>query len=190
MHILLRYKPELMLGKGKLMVIKKYGIVLILLGAMLNSACNAAMHEGMVIRSACTDDIDHIQVLLEQLGYPLQQSETAERVQRYASSENYCIFVVEIEGSLKGFVAGTITESFIVPGKKLHIEALVVDSTCRGQGIGTHLMQFIETWAYEKGCTTIDLVSGMHRASDGTHDFYKKLHFITDEKAYFRKQIR
>jgi GNAT superfamily N-acetyltransferase len=167
------------------MVIKKYSLLLVLVSSFVATA-----HEGLVIRSACIDDIDYIQVLLEQLGYPLQQSETAERVQRYSSSESYCLFVVEVEGSLKGFVAGTITESFIVPGKKLHIEALVVDSTCRGQGIGTHLMQFIETWAYEKGCTTIDLVSGMHRASDGTHDFYKKLHFITGEKTYFRKQIR
>jgi len=59
------------------------------------------------------------------------------------------------------------------------IENVVVDSDCRGQGIGRKIMLHLEDWALKHGCGFITLVS-QHKRSEA-HRFYKALGFDHDD---------
>lgn len=53
-------------------------------------------------------------------------------------------------------------------------------------------MQFVENYARQFSPAIIDLTSGLRRASEGTHEFYKKLGYKNEglmAKLYLRKEI-
>lgn len=86
------------------------------------------------------------------------------------------MLVAESDGSIIGCVVAVIVEKkdsahFAV--KSAHIEELVVDESTRSKGIGAALMDGIETWAKNKGCSfmRVDCFSNNDRA----HAFYEKL---------------
>jgi GNAT superfamily N-acetyltransferase len=144
------------------------------------------------IRNACIKDTPHIQHLLSQLGYPLTEATTENRITLYTSSPNFALFIAEISNQIVGLIALSLRDLFIVPTKKCCIEAIVIDEEYRGQGIGQKLMAIAEDYARSRECGVIELTSGLRRAKDGTHDFYKKLGYQNDgyyAKLYLRKEL-
>ncbi len=60
----------------------------------------------------------------------------------------------------------------------------MIDKNHRRKGFGIKLMNTAETYAKENNCSHVDLTTKVHRASIGTHDFYKKLGY-TDSNVSF-----
>lgn len=68
----------------------------------------------------------------------------------------------------------------------------MVDEDIRGQGIGRQLMEEAENLARSKGCKIIELTSGLRRAKEGTHEFYKALGYQNEgqmAKLYLCKKM-
>ena len=80
-----------------------------------------------------------------------------------------------------------------VQGKvRFHIECLIVDRNYRNKGVGKKLMLFVEEVAKISRPAIIDLTSGVRRAKDGSHDFYKALGYNNEghmAKLYLRKEV-
>ena len=75
---------------------------------------------------------------------------------------------------------------------RFHIESLVVNEKYRGCGIGKKLMLFVEDIARKFSPAIIDLTSGLRRAKDGSHEFYKALGYNNEghmAKLYLRKEV-
>jgi GNAT superfamily N-acetyltransferase len=75
---------------------------------------------------------------------------------------------------------------------RFHVEGIAVDDKYRGLGIGKKLIKFVEDIAILHAPCVIDLVSGVRRAKDGTHEFYKALGYLNDgemAKLYLRKEL-
>jgi len=53
------------------------------------------------------------------------------------------------------------------------VQALVVDQTCRGEGVGRGMMAAAESWAMDRGYTSIALASEVGRFA--AHAFYQHL---------------
>jgi len=145
----------------------------------------------MVIRNATFGDVPQLLPLMEQLGYPQILSDMKDRLQQYMSSDSQ-VLIAENQGVIMGLIAFVYYPLFVNPGKRCRIEALVVDETCRGQGVGRNLLKAAEEYAKQQGCVILDLTSGLRRAKDGSHEFYENLGYGNDgpqAKLYFRKAL-
>lgn len=144
------------------------------------------------IRRAESRDLPQILPLLSELGYPCTLAELRLRFERCGLHPGYGVAVAEDAGQLIGLIAWSQTPLFLSEGLRFHIEALVVGSNHRGQGIGKQLVEYVEAIARNNLPAWVDLTSALKRAADGSHTFYKKLGYCnegTAEKVYLRKNL-
>lgn len=146
----------------------------------------------IIIRNAGPSDIETLLPLLEQLGYPTTKESLEKRFAKFLSYEGYGVAVACLDSKIIGFVAWSQSNLFVSDKIRIHIEGIAVDKTTRGQNIGKQLMQFVENHAQKFSPAIIDLTSGLRRANEGTHEFYKKLGYKNEgfmAKLYLRKEI-
>jgi GNAT superfamily N-acetyltransferase len=75
---------------------------------------------------------------------------------------------------------------------RFSIVGIVVSTNHRNMGIGKKLMKFVEDIAKQHSPAIIDLTSGLRRAHDGTHEFYKRIGYKNEgpmAKLYLRKEL-
>lgn len=145
-----------------------------------------------IIRMAKSFDVPALLPLMDQLGYPTTNAELHKRFETFVSFEGYGVAVASEEPHIIGWVAWSKSELFILGKTRIHIEGLIVDRNYRGKGIGKKLMLFVEEAAKKYSPVIIDLTSGLRRAKEGTHDFYKSLGYHNEgymAKLYLRKEI-
>jgi GNAT superfamily N-acetyltransferase len=146
----------------------------------------------IIVRIARCSDAEQLMTLLKTLGYPMSKELLEEKISLYTNVPDYGLLVAEESGNIVGFIAFVLCDLFVLPGKRCRIEALCVDAALRKQGIGRKLIAEVEAEAKQKGCILLELTSGMRRAIEGTHDFYRALGFHNDgpdAKLYLRKKL-
>jgi GNAT superfamily N-acetyltransferase len=140
------------------------------------------------IRPAANGDAPAICPLLEQLGYQMPPEELLEKLS-FADAGRFA-FVAEAEGKIVGFMTLHVIEWFHRPDPAARLSAVVVDDGYRRRGIGRALVEFAETEALRRGCSTIELTSSLRRKTGGTYDFYASLGYeAVQQTTYFRKAI-
>ncbi|HET6503859.1 MAG TPA: GNAT family N-acetyltransferase [Amycolatopsis sp.] len=93
---------------------------------------------------------------------------------------NQLLAVVEDEDEGAGGVVGTLQLTFI-PGlsrrgaTRVLVEAVRVDASRRGSGLGTTLLKWAIDEARRRGCALVELTSDKSRS--GAHRFYERLGF-------------
>lgn len=146
----------------------------------------------MQIRTPNTNEIENICDLLAQLGYKQSLESFKDTLNLYLQSPNYGILIAVGNEIIKGLIAYSSSTMFVRGKTRFWIEALVVDSAYRKQGIGKALLKQMENIASGAAPSIIDLVSGISRADTGTYDFYRKMGYElsgNSRKTYFRKEI-
>jgi GNAT superfamily N-acetyltransferase len=144
------------------------------------------------IRKARENDIKDLLPLIAELGYPTHFDKFTKLFNKFTNLDGYGIAVAAKEDKIAGFVAWSKSQLLIADKIRLHIEGIVVGEQYRGHGIGKKLMSFVEEFAKQYGAAIIDLTSGLRRAKDGSHDFYKALGYSNEghmAKLYLRKEI-
>lgn len=150
------------------------------------------MSKEATIRIATMHDVRDILPLMEQLGYPQNAQDLEKRLEIFMSKEGYGVAVAEKSKTIIGLVAWSKSIIFVSTATRIHIEGLVVNKQYRGQGIGKKLMNFVEDIAKTLSPCIIDLTSGLRRAKDGSHEFYKTLCYKNDgpmARLYLRKEV-
>lgn len=100
-------------------------------------------------------------------------------------SPSRLLLAVDDQGVLVGYAqAGPLFLVGFAPAVEL--KQLLIKKTHRGQGIGSLLLQAVETWARDQGYAAVKLHSRIHRAD--AHRFYLN-HGYTEVKrsVYFEK---
>ena len=146
----------------------------------------------IIIRYAQISDLSSLLPLMEQLGYPATLERLEKRFKKFIANEGYGVVVACHEQKVVGWLAWSKSDLFVHDASRFHIEGLVVDNGYRNMGAGKKLMQFVEMIASNDSPAIIDLTSGLRRAGDGTHAFYKKLGYQNDglmAKLYLRKEV-
>ena len=141
---------------------------------------------------AIKEDIPHLLPLMAQLGYPTTLQELEERFQTFINFDGYGVVVATMDDKLVGLVAWSSSKTFVLDKTRIHIEGLIVDKCYRSRGIGKQLMLHVEEIAKQLSPVILDLTSGVRRAKDGSHDFYKTLGYGNDgamAKLYLRKEM-
>lgn len=147
--------------------------------------------EKIIFREVQITDAAALTALMEQLGYPIEESIMRKNIQKYLLFNGQKAWVAEKSGEVIGSIAVAITNYFHRPGSFLRVIALIVDQNKRRLGIGKSLMELAEKYAKEQGCTHLELTCGAHRSELGSHDFYRNLGFsdLNDKKKYFGKLL-
>ncbi len=129
----------------------------------------------LIFREIELNDVSHLIPLMEQLGYPINENLLIENVQKYIFLTNQKAWIAEHSGKISGCIAVAVTNYFHRPGSFLRVIAMIVNQEQRRLGIGKGLMNLIEKYALDHGCSHIELTSGVHRIDSGVHDFYRSL---------------
>lgn len=142
-----------------------------------------------LIRRARPDDAKAIEALYRELvDDPLVRVLPA-RLAEVADDPRSALLVLESNGvvcasALLNFCTDVMfgSQPFAV------VENIVVDSRCRGQGLGTALVQWIEEDCKDRGCSKIMLLSAVERSN--AHRFFAHCGFSDSKKKGFIKYRR
>lgn len=139
------------------------------------------------IRQAETDDAHSIAALSDQLGYPADTRQIKARLETILSLPDNCVYVAVLQEKIVGWIHGFHT--FRVESDDfVEIAGLVVDETTRKMGLGTALIEHVQTWAQTKGCTSLRVRCNTMRTE--SHKFYLHLGFSeSKEQKVFGKVV-
>lgn len=119
----------------------------------------------ITIREAKASDLDAMVGLLRQL-FAIEDDFVFNDIkQRHglaaliADRERSTIQVAMLRSTVVGMCTAQINISTAEGGLTAHIEDMVVDSTVRGVGIGTALLDTIGNWAESRGCLRLQLLA-------------------------------
>jgi GNAT superfamily N-acetyltransferase len=110
--------------------------------------------------------------LLEQLGYPPPVEDLARRVDRFATSASDRLVVAELDGRVVGLAGIHVSLALEYDEPAAKLSAIVVDESCRGEGVGGALVAAIEEEARARGCRLLFLTTADRRTE--AHAFYRR----------------
>ncbi len=125
------------------------------------------------IRPSSPDDFGDVLGLLEQLwpGRRLDVEGVRHVYMAAISSDSHLYLSACQEGRVVGFASLSILASLRTAGRFGHVDELVVDSALRGCGIGGRLLDAVQAEARMRGCSRLELNSGIQRTA--SHKFYE-----------------
>jgi GNAT superfamily N-acetyltransferase len=94
--------------------------------------------------------------LLRQLGYDMAEAELSGRIARVLEAADHSLMLAELEGRIAG-ILHVFTRPALEKPCEAVVQALVVDASLRGRGIGRALMRLAEQWARTQGLGSIAL---------------------------------
>jgi predicted N-acetyltransferase YhbS len=122
----------------------------------LAKPANQDHHEPMLIRIFRPADMPVARDLLRQLGYDVIAAELDARIERVLAATNHYAAVAEDGGRVVGLVHVFERPALEKPCEAV-VQAIVVDDTMRGRGIGKAMMDAAESWAKSRGLGSVVL---------------------------------
>jgi N-acetylglutamate synthase-like GNAT family acetyltransferase len=133
------------------------------------------------IRDARPDDADAIARLLGQLGYPTEPAAVPARLERLRIVGDRLV-VAELDGEVVGLAQLHVSPTMALERPAAKIDGIVVDESCRGQGIGRMLIEAMEAEARARGCPLLYLTTATRR--NEAHEFYRRVGFEETGKRF------
>ncbi len=122
------------------------------------------------IRRARLDDAGAIARLTGQLGYPVDADEQARRLAPMLGSEGDAVLVAVDDEDLPFGWIHVQHRLLLEASDQALIAGLVVGEAHRSSGEGRRLLEAAESWAHERGLTSIRVLSRVER--ERAHRFY------------------
>jgi GNAT superfamily N-acetyltransferase len=126
----------------------------------------------LTIRDARFEDSAKIAGLLDQLGYPTDESAVPPRLERLRVVGDRVV-VADVDGVVAGLAHLQVTPALERERPAAKIAALVVDEAHRGRGVGAALVAEMELEARRRGCELLFLTTAARRAD--AHTFYERI---------------
>src|SRR5215471_13663380 len=101
---------------------------------------------GISFRPMVLDDVSRCLTLLAQLGYELDHDEAKRRFLAVAGFPSHSLLVAELEKKIVGLLHVYARPALEKPPEAV-VQAIVVDRSLRGSGIGKAFMTAAERWA-------------------------------------------
>jgi ribosomal protein S18 acetylase RimI-like enzyme len=154
------------------------------------------------VRPVELSDAAALAVLMQQLGYPTNESEMWDRLGAISANTDYYTLVAELlagaispgaspgqaaaatEPRVVGMIGLRVGVLYEKNGLHGQVMALVVDRECQGAGIGSLLVEGAERWFRDKGVHSVVLGSGYQRTA--AHQFYERLGFRATGKRFIK----
>ena len=128
------------------------------------------------IRDALDGDAEASAPLMEQLMHrPCTPEQIRSRLRRLASTGVDRVMVAVLDGRVVGVAGVTYAWLFHLDVPTARLMSIVVDESCRGQGIGRRLVEASIEQARAWGCDRLELTSRLERSD--AHSFYETVGF-------------
>ena len=122
-------------------------------------------------------------ILSEQLGYPVEPDELAERLAAVTANDHARLMVaVDAEDRPIGWIHVEVQRTLVAP-LSAQVMGLVVDEAARSAGIGRDLLRSAEAWAGERGCRR--MLVGTRVTRERAHRFYEREGYAVEKTSYF-----
>ncbi len=138
----------------------------------------------MKIRHAIANDSVAIFKLANQLhaSMSVERDEFRSTFERMLQRPECACLVLCDSEKIVGYISGYIRPVLIQGGNVAFVDEIVIESSMRGQSLGTSLMSHFETWAQSEKCALVGLATG------GAKSFYEKLGYQS-KAGYFKKYL-
>lgn len=136
----------------------------------------------LTVRGATPADADAISTLLKQLGYIV----SGDRVVGYLANGEGGVLVAADDDGVVGFLGSHTRRHLHRDRLVTSIDSLVVDESCRSQGVGAALLEAICEQARSAGAAFVDLHS--HQSRTEARRFYERHGFVVTSN-YFLKEL-
>ncbi|HEY8903736.1 MAG TPA: GNAT family N-acetyltransferase [Chthoniobacterales bacterium] len=136
------------------------------------------------IREARGGDAHALSALISQLGYELDEKNTAARLEHY-NNDRSAVFVAQRDSELIGFLSFHAIPLFHENADLGRITAMAIREDCRRQGVGRLLVQAAEEHAVSLHCSRLEVTSGDHREHDA-HLFYLAQGYCMDCRRFLK----
>ena len=139
------------------------------------------------IRPMTAGDCMAVARLTNQLGYPVDRDEIADRYVAIAANDQHAVLVADEGGDAIGWVH--VARHLVLEARdQAVIHGLVVDEAHRSTGLGAELVAAAEEWARRHGATSILVRSRSTRRC--AHRFYERLGFVEVKRSHvFEKPL-
>lgn len=140
------------------------------------------------VRSATPGDAPQLAILAGQLGYASAPEQVSARFREILKEREHLILVAErADEPLAGYVE-VFPFRTLGGDPRIEIASLVVDESCRSQGVGRMLMEHVEEWGRANGFKEAGLRSNVIR--ERAHKFYEDLGYrVNKTQKSFRKTL-
>jgi GNAT superfamily N-acetyltransferase len=138
----------------------------------------------VLVRDARTEDAPALARLLTQLGYPVDATTLARRLQRVRQSGDR-VLVACVDEEPAGLAHLHVAAAIEHDGPAGKLGALVVDERHRRRGVGRALVDAIEAAARSAGCAQLFLTTAERRAD--AHAFYESVGFEQTGRRYTKR---
>ncbi|GAB3190723.1 GNAT family N-acetyltransferase [Nesterenkonia suensis] len=153
---------------------------------------NAAAHPTLRFREATREDLPRIVELIRDDAVAADRTGTYSQAHErgfdaVAASPNDELIVAEIDGDVVGVMQLTFIPGIARHGiTRLHVEAVRVDRSLRGQRIGEQMVRYAEERGLTRGCGLAQLTSDAVR--EDAHRFYERIGY-TPSHVGFKKPL-
>lgn len=138
----------------------------------------------LILRDYIPSDIESLAILTTELGYPTTVSEMETRLVEISKDPNCRTIVAEEGEQIVGYMGMLKSASWEHNECFVRIQALIVKSEYRKNGIGKSLIEFAEFWGRELGARSIVLNCGNRAVRDSAHRFYPSVGFEAKSIGY------
>ncbi len=121
------------------------------------------------IKILSINQVDEIVELTQLLNPDKDQNLIMERQTDMFGFDNHTCFGCYLKGELVSVLSGWITVR-LYSGKQLEIDNVIVDSRKQSMGIGKQALEWVEHWAKNNGCLSVELNTYVENSR--SHKFY------------------
>ena len=141
---------------------------------------------GIIVRAAQPGDERAVESLYQTLTNNSNVNVNSARISEITSNKDAFLFVAESRGQVVGTAFVTLCPDPMFGFQPFAvIENVVVDSNHWNVGVGTELIQHIETLCINRDCSKIMLLSSALRHE--AHEFFRCMGYTNDKKVGFIK---
>ena len=101
---------------------------------------------------------------------------------RVKNDDSYKTYVALLGNEVVGFISSAQSYAVGFDGRYMQIIAMAVKTQKQNKGIGTKLIQSMESYARDKGCYCIGVCSGLKRTD--AHAFYERNGLVKGSYAF------
>ncbi len=110
-----------------------------------------------------------------------------EKIEELIESPYHDILIAADEGKVVGMVIVSMVLATL--DRNVYMEDLVVDSECRGKGVGGMLLEAVKDWGRNKGCRRLEFTSSNRDGKAGARGFYESHGAEVRETDFYRVEL-
>jgi len=138
-------------------------------------------------------DFERVITLVQQqmsfIGYHQERDDVASEIRNSMKAESRSVFFVayEEDQSAIGFAYGNICCGLETRGDYFWLNELYVSVESRKQGLGSELLEHVQTWSKQQGCSYLAMVT--HPTNAKAQALYRDMGFELEELVWVDKYL-